>query len=78
MIAAAVKQVATQDGDTVIIGKQALRDAIAATKDFSGLTGNLTCDSNGDCADPKIAVYEISDPSVWEPTVTSPIKVYPK
>jgi branched-chain amino acid transport system substrate-binding protein len=78
IIVNAVKQVAQQDGDTVIIPKQALRDAIAATKDFKGLTGNLTCDPNGDCADPKIAVYEITDPSVWDPTVTSPIKVYPK
>ena len=78
MIAAAVKQVAQQDGDTLVIPKQALRDAIAATKDFKGLTGNLTCDPNGDCADPKIAVYEITDPTVWNPTVTSPIKVYPK
>ena len=78
MIVAAVKQVATQDGDSLVIGKQALRDVIAATKDFKGLTGNLTCDPNGDCADPKIAVYEITDPSVWDPTVTSPIKVYPK
>ncbi len=78
MIVNALQQVATQDGDTLIIPKQALRDAIAATADFQGLTGNLTCDPNGDCADPKIAVYEITDPGVWEPTVTSPIKVYPK
>jgi branched-chain amino acid transport system substrate-binding protein len=78
IIATALQQVATQDGETVIIGKQALRDAIAATSGFSGLTGSLTCDPNGDCADPKIAVYEVTDPGVWEPTVTSPIKVYPK
>jgi branched-chain amino acid transport system substrate-binding protein len=78
MIVAALQQVAQQDGDTVIIPKQALRDAIAATAGFQGLTGSLTCDPNGDCADPKIAVYEITDPAVWEPTVTSPIKVYPQ
>ena len=78
IIAEAVKQVAIQDGDTLYIPKQALRDVIAATKDFSGLTGNLTCDPYGDCADPKIAVYEITDPGDWNPTVTSPIKVYPK
>jgi branched-chain amino acid transport system substrate-binding protein len=78
IIATAVQQVATQDGETVTIGKQALRDAIAATSGFTGLTGSLTCDPNGDCADPKIAVYEVTDPSVWEPTVTSPIKVYPE
>jgi branched-chain amino acid transport system substrate-binding protein len=42
------------------VQKQALRDAIAATKDFKGVTGNLTCDPNGDCADPKIAIYQAS------------------
>jgi branched-chain amino acid transport system substrate-binding protein len=78
MIVNAVQQVATDDNGTLIIPKQALRDAIGATAEFQGLTGSLTCDPNGDCADPKIAVYEVTDPSVWEPTVTSPIKVYPK
>lgn len=78
IFAAAIEQVAVVDGESLIIGKQAIRDAVAATADFSGLTGNLTCDPNGDCADPVIAVYEITDPSVWEPTVVSPIKVYPK
>jgi branched-chain amino acid transport system substrate-binding protein len=78
IIAGAVKQVAIQDGDTLYIPRQALRDVIAATKDFKGLTGNLTCDPYGDCADPKIAVYEVTDPGDWNPTVTSPIKVYPQ
>jgi branched-chain amino acid transport system substrate-binding protein len=51
--------VVTKDADgTLHIGKQALRDAIAATKDFKGITGNLTCNANGDCADPKIAVFQ--------------------
>ena len=67
-----------QDGDTLVIGKQALRDAIAATKDFKGLTGNITCGPNGDCADPKIAVYEVTDATAWNPNVTSPMKIYPK
>ena len=78
IFAAAIEQVAVQDGESLVIGKQALRDAVAATAGFAGLTGNLTCDPNGDCADPVIAVYEITEPGVWEPTVTSPIKVYPK
>ncbi len=73
----AIKQIGVQDGDTLYIGRQALRDALAATKDFKGLTGNLTCDPNGDCADPVIAVYEIVDPSAWDPNVISPMKVYP-
>jgi branched-chain amino acid transport system substrate-binding protein len=78
MIAAAIAKVAVQNGDTLVIGKKALRDAIAATKDFKGLTGNLTCSPTGDCADPKIAVYEVTDTTAWNPNVTSPMKIYPK
>ncbi|MFN8466839.1 MAG: branched-chain amino acid ABC transporter substrate-binding protein [Caldilineaceae bacterium] len=78
MIAAAIAKVAVQNGDTLVIGKKALRDAIAATKDFQGLTGNITCGETGDCADPKIAVYEVTDTTAWNPNVTSPMKVYPK
>ena len=40
------------------IGRKALRDALYATKDTQGLTGMLNCDEYGDCADPRIAVYE--------------------
>jgi len=58
MYFAAIEKVAQKGADgSLLIGKQALRDAIAATKDFKGLTGNLTCDPYGDCADPKIAIY---------------------
>ena len=61
MIFAGIEKVAVKDPDgTLHVPKQALRDAIAATKDFKGLTGNLTCDPNGDCADPKIAVYQVT------------------
>ncbi|MCL4488654.1 MAG: branched-chain amino acid ABC transporter substrate-binding protein [Chloroflexi bacterium] len=61
MVLAALQKpgVVVKDADgTLHVQKQALRDAIAATKDFKGITGNLTCDPNGDCADPKIAVYQ--------------------
>lgn len=59
MIFAAIEKVAVQDPDgTLHIPRQALRDAMYATKDYQGLTGNLTCTPTGDCADPKIAVYE--------------------
>ena len=43
---------------TLHIGRQALRDAMFATKDFKGLTGVLTCTPTGDCANPTIGVYE--------------------
>ncbi len=59
MIKAAIEKVAVQDPDgTLHIGRQALRDAMYATKDFQGLTGVLSCTPTGDCANPTIGVYE--------------------
>lgn len=59
LIKAAIESVAiVQDDGTLIIPRQGLRDAMAATTNFDGLTGNLTCTPTGDCADPYIAVYE--------------------
>lgn len=58
MIFAAIEKVAVKDGDSLHIGRKALRDAMYATKGLQGLTGNLTCDKYGDCADPRIAVYQ--------------------
>lgn len=59
LVFAAVEKVAIQDEDGALhIPRQALRDALYATSGFAGLTGNLTCTPTGDCADPKIAVYE--------------------
>ncbi|MEZ0396902.1 MAG: branched-chain amino acid ABC transporter substrate-binding protein [Anaerolineales bacterium] len=59
LIKAAIESVAiVQDDGTLIIPRQALRDAMAATSNFDGLTGNLTCTPTGDCADPYIAVYQ--------------------
>ncbi len=53
----AVEQVAQKGADgTLLIGRQALRDALFATSGYQGVTGTLTCNQFGDCADPKIAV----------------------
>ncbi len=78
MILAAIKKVAVQDPDgTVHIGRQALRDALFATKDLPGLTGNLTCDQYGDCGAKIVAIFQLTQqeyaslqmPStpVWKP-----------
>jgi branched-chain amino acid transport system substrate-binding protein len=78
MIFAALEKVAQTGPDgTLFIGRQALREALFATKDFKGLTGNLTCNAHGDCADPKIAVYQLTtehltknvmpDKPIWKP-----------
>jgi branched-chain amino acid transport system substrate-binding protein len=69
MIFACTEQVAVADDDgTVHVGRQALRDCLYATSGFSGITGTLTCNEFGDCADPKISVSELVDgdySSIW-------------
>lgn len=61
MIADAIDEVAITEGGTTYIPRSALRDAFFATKDYEGITGNLTCDENGDCANAKISVSEVKD-----------------
>jgi branched-chain amino acid transport system substrate-binding protein len=74
----AIQKVAKSAGRSLYIGRQALRDALFATKGMKGLTGTLTCDPNGDCADPHIAVYQVvsANPATWEPG-KDPKKVFP-
>jgi hypothetical protein len=58
----AVEQVAQEGPDgSLLIGRQALRDAIYGTEGFDGITGTLTCDENGDCADPQITINQIQN-----------------
>lgn len=76
---AAIEKVAKKDSaGNLYIGRKALRDALFATKSHKGLTGTLTCNKFGDCADPKIAVYQhmSADPAKWNPP-TEPKKIYP-
>src|SRR5512136_2435988 len=83
MIFAAIEKAAKKGPDgTLYIGRKALRDALYATKDFKALTGNLTCDKYGDCADPKIGVYRTTAENVkklvmpekpfWAPMAAAP------
>jgi len=72
---AAIEAVAVVDADgTVHIGRQALRDAVYATKGFPGISGLLSCDNDnpdsavveeGDCATGKaLAVYQYGEAAV--------------
>ena len=45
----AIHQVAILDGDTLLILRAALRDAIANTEGYEGVSGKLTCTERGDC-----------------------------
>jgi branched-chain amino acid transport system substrate-binding protein len=88
IVFAAIEKVAkTAPNGTLHIGRQQLRDALFATKNFKGLTGNLTCTETGDCADPMIAVYQmtadnvkklaIPEKPIWSPAVAAPAKPAP-
>ncbi len=59
MIFACVEAVAVEDGGSLHIGRQALRNCLYETSGFSGITGTLTCNEYGDCADPKISVSQL-------------------
>lgn len=58
----------SSDDGSLSIGRQALRSCLYATSGVPGITGSLTCDEYGDCADPKISVYELQSGeyvSIW-------------
>jgi len=61
MIFGCIEEVGVDDGGTLHIGRQALRDCLFATQNYQGITGNLTCDQYGDCADPKISVSQLQN-----------------
>jgi branched-chain amino acid transport system substrate-binding protein len=83
IIFAGIEKVAIQNSDgSLIIPRKALAQAMLSTKDFTGITGNLTCTATGDCADPKIAVYQAmsADPATWNPGAaadSNPMKIWP-
>jgi len=67
LIFAAIEEVALEGQDgSLYIGRQALRDAVYATQNLAGLTGTLSCDQYGDCADPRSVVYEVISADVVE------------
>jgi len=61
MLAQAIEEVAFTDGGTTYIPRTALRDAFFSISGFEGITGTLTCNETGDCADAKISVSEVVD-----------------
>jgi branched-chain amino acid transport system substrate-binding protein len=54
------------DDGTLYVPRTALRDEFFATTDYEGITGSLTCDEYGDCADPKISVSLIGADGTYE------------
>ena len=74
MLLNAVEAVGQEAADgTLLIGRQALRDALGATSGYAGLTGTLTCSETGDCATGEaLGIYEVTQAEVdgnWPPPV---------
>ncbi len=75
----AVEAVAAEmDDGTLVIGRQALRDALGAVENYDGLTGSLTCQEEspyaGDCATgTALAIFEITEAQVNEGAWPPPI-----
>jgi len=85
IVFAAIEKVAQKaPNGSLTIDRGKLRDALYATKGFKGLTGTITCDKYGDCADPQIGIYKTSaenvknlvmpDKPVWKPAKATPAK----
>ncbi len=66
------------DAGNTYIGRQALRDALFATKGFDGMGGEITCNEHGDCAGFKFAAYKFvdADPESFE-IGRNPVKIHP-
>jgi len=69
--------VVREDG-SLSFGRQAIRDAIAATEDYPGLTGRLTCREDspfaGDCSPgTALAVFEITEAEVYDDNWPPPL-----
>lgn len=55
----AIESVAVDDGSgNLTVSRTALLEAVGSTSGYEGLTGSLTCDEFGDCADPEIDVMQ--------------------
>jgi len=69
MLIEAIEEVAITEDGTTYIPRTALKDRMFETSEFEGITGNLTCDENGDCnpdATISVSVVENGDFSrIW-------------
>jgi branched-chain amino acid transport system substrate-binding protein len=59
-----IENIAIKEPDgSLHIGRQALRNALYATKGYKGVNGSLNCDEFGDCAMPVFNILRLDDPA---------------
>lgn len=60
LLFAAVEEAAIVGKDgTILVGRSALRQQLAATRRFAGLSGTLDCEANGECGATAYGVYQL-------------------
>lgn len=65
ILLAAIQKAAEIDATGVLhIGRQHLRDALYATSSFPGVSGTLSCNRFGDCAQPAFNILRLDDPNL--------------
>jgi branched-chain amino acid transport system substrate-binding protein len=68
----AIAAVGVQDADgTLWIPRDALRQYVAGLKEYPGLTGNLTCDPNGDCGSSFVSIAQLKTHAAVPPSTTA-------
>ena len=66
LLLSAIESVAVEEGGKLHIDRVALREEIAATTDFQGIIGTLTCDEFGDCGTGRVNIYYHADSSITD------------
>ena len=66
LLLSAIESVAVEEGSKLYIDRVALREEIAATTDFQGIIGTLTCDEFGDCGTGRVNIYYHADSSITD------------
>ena len=66
LLLSAIESIAVEEGGKLHIDRVALREEIAATTDFQGIIGTLTCDEFGDCGTGRVNIYYHADSSITD------------
>ena len=66
LLLSAIESVAVEVGGKLHIDRVALREEIAATTDFQGIIGTLTCDEFGDCGTGRVNIYYHADSNITD------------
>ena len=66
LLLSAIESVAVEEGSKLYIDRVALREEIAATTDFQGIIGTLTCDEFGDCGTGRVNIYYHADSNITD------------